>query len=203
MIKNIVFDLGNVILMDKPINSLDCLNLDEKDYECIKINYFWKWKEMDEGNKTLKEHFLESDIPDYLKQDERILERATNYYKYRPFNEEVIDLIVKLRQNGYKIYVLSNNNHETFNYLLTTKLKDLIDDWVVSCEYHMGKPMPEFYNILFTKCNIKPEESFFIDDRPDNIATSESLGMKGHLFNYKEDGINKLIEDMRKNNINC
>lgn len=201
MIKNIVFDLGNVILMDKPINSLDCLGLSEEDYECIKVNYFWKWKEMDEGRMTLKEHFLSSDIPDRLKNDERILERATNYYKYRPFNEEVIDLIEKLRKNGYKIYVLSNNNHETFKYLLTTKLKDLIDEWIVSCDYHIGKPMPEFYNVLFTKCNILPEESFFVDDRENNIQAGKALGMKGHIFNYREDGIQKLVEDLKKNNV--
>ena len=152
---------------------------------------------------TLKEHFLSSDIPEHLKKNEKIFERATNYYKYRPFNEEVIELIKKLRENGYKIYVLSNNNHETYKYLLTTKLKDLIDDWIVSCEYHIGKPMPEFYNVLFTKCNIKPEESFFIDDRENNIEAGELLGMKGHIFNYKEDGIDKLIEDLRKNNVKC
>lgn len=203
MIKNIVFDLGNVILMDKPINSLDNMGLTEEEYECIKINYFWKWRQMDEGRMTLKEHFLSSDIPEHLKKNEKIFERATNYYKYRPFNEEVIELIKRLRENGYKIYVLSNNNHETYKYLLTTKLKDLIDEWIVSCEYHIGKPMPEFYNVLFTKCNIKPEESFFIDDRENNIEAGELLGMKGHIFNYKEDGMNKLIEDLRKNNVNC
>ena len=51
-----------------------------------------------------------------------------------------------------------------------------------SAEVKCMKPQKEMYGHLFTRFNIRPEESFFIDDWDLNIEGAEACGMKGYCF---------------------
>ena len=63
MIKNIIFDLGNVILKDNPSIVLENLKeLDKKSCLIIKRKFFNNWNELDLGNETLEEHLENIDI---------------------------------------------------------------------------------------------------------------------------------------------
>ena len=48
---------------------------------------------------------------------------------------------------------------------------------------------------------LNPAECFFIDDKEQNILAGETLGMKGFVFNYKENGVAKLIKELQQNNV--
>ena len=87
-----------------------------------------------------------------------------------------------------------------FKYLSASEIPSLVDGMVISCEEKTSKPEEEIYNRLFTKFNIKPEESFFIDDRKQNIEASRKLGMAGHV--YDMNNIEDLISDLKKHEIN-
>lgn len=199
MIKNIIFDLGNVILKDSP--SIVLKNLKELDKSCliIKRKFFDNWNELDLGNETLEEHLnnCELDFP----INESIKEILLNYYKYRPFNNEVIELMNNLKNNKYNIFILSNNNKEAYEYLIKLPVFKSVDGWVVSCDYHILKPNKELYIKLFENFNIKPEECFFIDDKETNINVARTLGMKGFTLDIKNQGLDKLIENLKENNI--
>ena len=110
MIKNIVFDLGNVILKGSPNIVLEQIKTDKKQYESIKNNFFNDWKALDLGESTLRKK-LEKCKFDF-EIDSEIEEKLLRYYKYRPFNTEVLELINELKEKGYKIYILSNNKKE-------------------------------------------------------------------------------------------
>lgn len=56
MIKNIVFDLGNVILKDSPSVVLENSKISYENFQTIKSRFFDNWIELDLGNETLKEH---------------------------------------------------------------------------------------------------------------------------------------------------
>ncbi|MCI7148280.1 MAG: HAD-IA family hydrolase, partial [bacterium] len=56
------------------------------------------------------------------------------------------------------------------------------DGIVFSAPLVMAKPKPEIYQYLFDTYHLKPEESFFIDDKPENIASGQALGMDGYIF---------------------
>lgn len=199
MIKNIVFDLGNVILKDSPSIVLE--NSKELDKSCliIKKKFFDNWNELDLGNETLEEHLnnCELDFP----IDKSLRETLLNYYKYRPFNNEVIELMNNLKNNKYNIFILSNNNKEAYEYLIKLPIFKSVDGWIVSCDYHIIKPNKEIYIKLFETFNIKPEECFFIDDKDENINVAKTLGMKGFTLDIKNQGIDKLIENLKENNI--
>ena len=54
---------------------------------------------------------------------------------------------------------------------------------------------------LFEAFNIKPEECFFIDDKEENINVAKTLGMKGFTLDIKNQGLDKLIKNLKENNI--
>lgn len=200
MIKNIIFDLGNVILKDNPSIVLENLELSDETYQFIKSKFFDNWNELDLGNETLKEHFNNCELDSTI--DNSVKERLLNYYKYRPFNNEVIELMNNLKSNNYNIFILSNNNKEAYDYLIKLPIFEVVDGWIVSCDYHIIKPNKEIYIKLFETFNIKPEECFFIDDKEENIKVAKLLGMKGFVIDLKNRGIHRLVENLKKNNIN-
>lgn len=158
MIKNIIFDLGNVILNDKPSIVLNKIKINSEERKLIENEFFSNWNELDLGNITLEEHLQKCNISIVLK--ENLKEILTRYYKYRDFNIEVIELMNKLKNNGYQIYVLSNNNKQAYEYLLKLPMFQCVDGWIVSCNYHIMKPDSRLYEILLDKYNLISKESF-------------------------------------------
>ena len=200
MIKNIVFDLGNVILKDSPSIVLENSKISNENYQIIKNRFFNNWNELDLGNETLKEHFDNCGFDFYV--DENIKEILLNYYKYRPFNNEIIELMNNLKSNKYNIFILSNNNKEAYEYLKKLPIFKSVDGWVVSCDYHITKPNKEIYIKLFQAFNIRPEECFFIDDKEENVNIAKTLVMKGFALDIKNHGMDKLNKSLKENNIN-
>ena len=190
MLKNIVFDLGNVILQDYPAIVLKNASISDEDYNKIKSTFFSNWSELDLGNETLKQHLDNCKLD--ISIDENLRELIINDYKYRPFNNEVIDLMNSLKSNGYNIFILSNNNKEAYEYLRNLSIFESVDGWIMSCDYHIVKPDKRLYIKLFETYNLKPEECFFIDDTESNILTAETLGMKGFTFDINNNGLEKL-----------
>lgn len=195
MIKNIVFDLGNVILKGSPNIVLEQIKIDKKQYESIKNDFFNDWKSLDLGESTLSEQ-LEKCKFDF-EIDSEIEEKLLHYYKYRPFNVEILELIKELKNKGYKIYILSNNNKEAEKYLLEIPDFKAFDGWIFSCDYQIMKPDPKIYNILFETYNLKPEECFFIDDSRKNIETGNKLGMAGFVLDCEHNGIAELRKELK------
>lgn len=197
MIKNIIFDLGNVILKDKPSIILENLNLGDEVYNDIKENFFNTWSKLDLGLISLEDFFYQCKfkfiVPDNIK------EKLINYYKYRPFNENVLNVLHDLKRKEYNIYLLSNNNKETANYLRKLDFYQDISGDVYSCDYNVIKPNIEIYNILLNKFNLIPQECLFIDDNQSNIETALKLGFKTINYNTLNDNlslkINKYIDE--------
>ncbi len=200
MIKNIIFDLGNVILKDSPSVVLENSKILSKNCQIIKSRFFDNWNELDLGNETLKEHLDNCRFDFYI--DESIREILLNYYKYRPFNNEIVELMNNLKSNKYNIFILSNNNKEAYEYLKKNPIFKSVDGWIVSCDYHILKPNKEIYIQLFQTFNISPEECFFIDDKKENVNIAKILGMKGFTLDIKNHGLDKLMENLKENKIN-
>lgn len=194
-IKNIVFDLGGVILRRNPISILDKFDVSEKDHKELS-KFFADGKKLDLGEQTLQEKFIECNFSDDISFKYKDI--LLNYYKYRDFNLELAELVKKLKQNKYWLYVLSDNSLEATEYYLKNSLFNYFDGYVVSCHYGVMKWSGKLFEVLFDKYNIVPEESYFIDDNPINIDIAFKYKMKGFLFNENEN-IDILYEDMRNN----
>ena len=195
MIKNCIFDLGNVILKGKPSIILDNLNLDDETYHDIKNNFFNNWSKLDLGLISLDSFFYQCNFKSTISNE--IKEKLINYYKYRPFNLEILNILRDLKNKKYSIYLLSNNNKETADYLRTLDFYQYIDGDVYSCDYNTVKPNIEIYKILLNKYNLITKECLFIDDDQNNIETATKLGFK--TIKYNSDNYNTL--NLKINNI--
>ncbi len=200
MIKNIVFDVGNVIWKGNSKSIANYIKIDnEEDIEKVST-FFEGFRMMDLDEETVEEHYEKWKYNNKINND-KYKDQLVNYYKNREFNSGIINLINKLKENNYKVYVLSNNNKSAINYLKKCEEVKNIDGWVVSYEYKLVKPDEEFFKVLFNKFNLNPEECFFVDDKEKNINAGNKLGMNGHVLDYENNGVNKLIDDLKLNGV--
>lgn len=204
MVKNIVFDIGDVILNFDFNRVVDKYTSDPQDKEFILNNILntkdWQgFTLIDKGYLTIDEAITIVLKNTNHKKDELITKVFKHYFLYSHFNEQVLDLIKRLKTR-YKIYLLSNINEYTFNFIKDSGLFERVDGYILSFQVHQVKPEEEIYKNLIHKYNIKAYESLFIDDTQDNIKTAKNLGFEAiHVLpNNYEDLINKLHEKLRK-----
>ena len=204
MVKNIVFDIGDVILNFDFNRVVDKYTSDPQDKEFILNNILntkdWQgFTLIDKGYLTIDKAITIVLKNTNHKKDELITKVFKHYFLYSHFNEQVLDLIKRLKTR-YKIYLLSNINEYTFNFIKDSGLFERVDGYILSFQVHQVKPEEEIYKNLIHKYNIKAYESLFIDDTQDNIKTAKNLGFEAiHVLpNNYEDLINKLHEKLRK-----
>ena len=198
IIKNIVFDLGGVILKEKPISILNDKNIDTKIYNELR-RFFDNWIDLDLGKETLEEKYNQCNFSSEIeKKYKKILLEC---YKSRKINMQIISLINSLKENNYMLYILSDNNKETYEYYRNNDLFKCFDGWVLSCEYNTVKKDGTLFEILLKKYNLNANECYFIDDNIINIEVAKKYGIKSYLFKENDD-IDLLYNDMRNNEIN-
>ena len=203
MIKNIIFDLGNVIISfnQKKIISNFTQKQEEIKYICDEIFHAPEWELMDLGNITNDEAIEIINKRNGYKYQKLTENFLHEWYKKRLFNNDVIKIAKDLNKKGYKLFVLSNMANSTYEYLRKNEFFSLCSGIIISAYEHVIKPDEKIYRILLERYNLNAEECFFIDDREENIIAGEKLGMKGHVLNREKYGTRKLLEDFNKYNI--
>lgn len=177
--KNIIFDVGNILLGYRWKEMLLEHGLDEERAKRIGRGIFDSphWAEFDAGQISMKElaDAFSEEHPD-LEEDARwFLGHAELMRVERP---EVWELVKKLKEKGYHIYLLSNYSEELFTiHTKGTPFMELIDGAVVSYQIHELKPEPPIYEYLLEKYRLKREECLFFDDRPENTEAARKLGI--------------------------
>ena len=104
-----------------------------------------------------------------------------------------------MKVNNYKIYLLSNINPYTHDFVKTSGLFDLVDGYVLSYLEHQIKPYESIYNTLINRYKLISKECLFIDDREDNIITANRLGILGGKV--EPDNYNSIINLLEQYNI--
>lgn len=178
IIKNVIFDIGNVIVRWSPIE--------------ITILTFGQVENPEQLAKSL----FQGDI--WLKLNKGLLSESEAKIKYQNefgFTPRQTDelfyyvkhthlllfgavrLLKRIKKAGYKLYALSDNVTEVVYYLKSTyDFWPLFDGITFSQEIGYLKPQPEIFNHLITQNRIKIEESVFIDDILGNVEGAKSLG---------------------------
>lgn len=107
-------------------------------------------------------------------------------------NNELYTLIKKLRKNGYKVGVLTDQWHFSCESIFPKKEQKNFDFVIVSYEVGMKKPDPAIYHLLMKKIHqknktVKPSEVVFIDNRGYNLEPAKKMGIKTVLFRSNAD----------------
>ena len=192
MIKNFIFDFGNVLLgWNEKIIVENFTSDKEEQTKLLEIIFKSKeWFMLDEGiiDYSTAIEIFKNKMPDSLKV--KVENIMNSWYTFMPINEQIVELIKRLKKNEYGIYALSNTHIPVYEYVKKQEVRNYFDGFIISAIEHKMKPNKEIYMRLLEKFNLIPEECFFIDDSKANIQTGKELGMKGYVFD-NIDGLNK------------
>ncbi|WP_055668367.1 HAD family hydrolase [Desnuesiella massiliensis] len=184
MIKNIVFDVGNVLVSFNPLQYLESFKLDKdvKDHIMEAIFKSKEWIELDRGTLT-EDEAVQMFCLSSEEHSEAIKAIMANWMSMLTPIEESISILKELKRREYKIYILSNYHEKSFKYINeNNEFFSLIDGKVVSSEIKLLKPEKEIYEELINKYSLKAEECLFIDDTLTNIEAAKEIGIKGVWF---------------------
>ena len=106
--------------------------------------------------------------------------------------KEMFSLCLKLKEEGYKLGLLSNIEPPSLAYFNEQPYNHIFDVSVFSCREKTWKPEREIYEIVLKKLSIKPAETVFIDDREDFVEGAKKIGLKTILFK----GVQQLKEEL-------
>ena len=187
MIKNVIFDLGGVILRFQPKEEIKKLNLSkekaERLYKCIFQDPLWQ--EMDEGKYV----GLSQTLPLYLQKypdmhDEIIAFFHKDWEAMLSVRDEGKAFFEKVKNHGYKCYILSNYHVATFAYT-EKKYASLFaefDGKVISGQIQKWKPNADIYAYLIDTYGLKKEECVFFDDTKTNVDAAEQFGIRSFVY---------------------
>jgi len=180
--KNIIFDLGQVLIQFNPKKFLKDNKIENSELILKELFEDKLWLDLDRG--TILEEEVATIISNRSKLSyEEVMNILDNRYKMLPAIECNKHFPKLLKEKGYKLYILSNfpkipfeqvsKNYEFFNHF---------DGKVVSAYVQELKPEKKIYETLINRYSLDPKETLFIDDSFPNIKMAEQLGIHGiHL----------------------
>ena len=92
------------------------------------------------------------------------------------------DLVRRLKETGYGIWLLSNASKMQPRYWRDVPASRYFDGTLISCDVNVVKPCRKIYRIFTERFSLKPEECLFIDDAPANVAGAIACGWQGIVF---------------------
>lgn len=187
MIKNIVFDMGNVVT--KYQSDAVCRRLidDPQVRERVHTAVFVspEWFKLDMGiiseEAALKQMQARLAAGEERELAARCFE-SWHLYNMWPF-EGMEELVGELKGAGFGIYLCSNASVRLLGcYREVIAGIQYFDGVLFSAEVKCMKPQKEMYEHLYCRFGLKPQECFFVDDLPENIEGGRATGMDGYCF---------------------
>lgn len=184
MIRNIVFDMGGVLIHYNPSRFLDLVSPDGEDKALLMREVFQtvEWVRTDRGTITdeAAAAAMKGRLPPRLHP---AVDRLMVWWELelRPM-EGMEELLAELKGLGYRLYLLSNASLRQPEYFDPLPVNRYLDGRVISSTYKLLKPQPELYQILLREYNLKGEECFFTDDLNINVEAAMLAGMSGAVF---------------------
>ena len=194
-IKNIVFDLGGVLLnldFAKAIEAFEKVGIKDVNRRIRAYGENNIFQQLEKGTISAA-------------QFRKAIQQEAN----QPLTDQEIDalwnamlldiprtkleLILELR-GQYMVYLLSNTNEIHWEYVHENSFNlngfhahDYFDEVFLSYKMKLSKPDPEIFKKMMNEANILPEDTFFIDDSEENCKAAEALGIHTYHYHNGED----------------
>ena len=204
-LKTIIFDCGRVITFDQDAGlaakMASLLGAPETEFARI---YAEERGEYDRGTMSAADYWAKvaarfgaevggaADLETLLELDMR---------SWFTINPETIAIVRRLKEQGYRLLILSNMNLEgklrmlgQARYLDGEDWLALFDEVIVSCDLKILKPEPAIYAACLGRAKAEARECLFIDDNPVNVEAAQAFGMKALVFT----GATRLASSLRK-----
>lgn len=206
MIKNIIFDLGNVIVQNPNIDIVKEFFKEEKDAinfnEYISKSEFWKLMDLGKmNNLEIANAIKEEKLVDVTNYDE-VENFMLNWFTKCNVNFKTMEIGKRLKQKGYNIYILSNMSKSTFEYFSKKyEFFTMVDGAIVSAYEGIKKPDSKIFELLLERYSLNAEECILIDDDDTNktLEVANFIGINGRRVNSNDS--DDVIELLKENNI--
>ena len=183
-IKNIIFDVGNVLVRYDWRGYLESFGFPQEETKVLSQEIFLSrtWREQDRGAKTDEEYLAAfiAAAPQYEEDVVRVWKDAGRTIRPVDYADSWTQY---LRSRGYRLFVLSNyasrlledtKHHMTF-------LPNM-DGVIFSCDVKQIKPEPEIYHTLLDRYGLKADECVFMDDVEENCEGARRCGIHAIRF---------------------
>lgn len=202
MIKNIIFDMGQVLIYFDPDIFIERVGVDDPADKALLKREIYKsveWARMDRGSLTEEEalQLMCGRLPERLHAAARKLTAEWD----RPMLpvQGMAKLVKELKENGYGIYLLSNASLRQKCYWEDIPGSEYFDGRVVSAEEKLVKPQPEIYRLICERYGLLPGECVFIDDSTLNAEGAYCCGITPIVFH---DDVSELREKLAELGVN-
>lgn len=185
MVKNIIFDMGGVLIDYNPEKTVrEHFSKEHGEIFLKEILRNPVWSDKDRGIifpdeiMEMKKSVIPAEIFD------KVSEMVHNFYPYMPPFEKMCELVKELKEKGCGIYLLSNASSDFHERRDGIPALQYFDGVIISADYKLLKPEKAIYETLFEKFSLNPAECFFIDDVQQNIDGARAAGMDGHCYSH-------------------
>ena len=200
MIKNYIFDFGNVLANFYPYDLTAPYVKDDETCKIVSDVVFDRvyWNKLDDGTITDEEvkTAVCSRLPEELTECACMV--YDNWVKTMTPVTGMQELISDIKKTDKKLYLLSNISigfADTYREI--PWIKDILknfDGLVFSGKVGLVKPDRNIFEYVLSKFSLKAEECLFIDDSPLNIDGARSVNINGYLFDGDAQKLRKYLE---------
>lgn len=199
MKKNIVFDMGNVLVSYQPKQLIAQYTTHSQDQQLLfaEIIHSVDWLKFDRGSIEKEEliHNVSQRIPIHLKKT--ALELLNDWYKgIQPIHE--MESVLQTLKKQYHLFILSNASSDFHKFSHKIPCFNQFNGVFLSSDWHMLKPEKEIYQTFYSHFQLIPSECFFIDDMPANIEQALNTGMQGFIFRNNFDQLKETLAYLNK-----
>ena len=196
MIKNVIFDVGKVLVDFCWEEVFHKLGFEGETFECVADATVRSvtWNEFDRGAKPDEEIIAAciKETPDYEREIRLFYDHVGETIRTYPYT---VRWIRSLEKNGYHTYILSNFPKSTYEKATEElSFEKETTGAIFSYQVKCIKPEVEIYKLLLDRYHLVPQECVFIDDRPENLETAEKLGITGIQFQNQQQAKRRLLE---------
>ena len=196
MIKNVVLDMGNVLLDFNPEFVLSEFCSSEEEKEVVRKELFEgpEWALGDKGDIKDKDRFdlVKGRVPE--KYHEALKKCADHWDICMDPLPGAENFCRRVKEMGLRIYVLSNASDLFYTYFPKFLPLEFFNGVFVSSDYLMLKPDVKIYETFLNKYGLDPKECLFVDDRKENVEGAEKAGMKGFCFKGDYDQVLSVLQ---------
>ena len=187
MIRNIIFDLGGVLVDWNPVDKLRRMGLPEEEVQEIAKNTTFspEWNEVDRSAIAKDQLFAKmlSNVPENYREDAASFLNEGVFDAIHSFSYSA-DWLKSLKERGFSLYLLTNYSDWMFDYHYKNEFSftDYVDGMVVSGREKLLKPESAIYECLLKRYGLKAEECVFLDDHAENVEGAKKCGLNGIVF---------------------
>ncbi|MBQ3016090.1 MAG: HAD family phosphatase [Clostridia bacterium] len=201
MIKNVIFDFGQVLVYFQPEYMCSVYTDNKDDIKLLSEVVFDRlyWERLDAG--TIEDEEMMKDVKKRL--PERLHEVADKIYYNWIYNlpeiEGMREVISLCRERGFGLYILSNISTYFAAHQDEIPILSLFDGYVFSSLSGAVKPNREIFAHITEKFSLTPSETLFVDDNISNIGGARDFGINAYHFDGDAKKLYSYIESVGKN----